>query len=202
MKKILISSLLMLGLTLHLHAFEQNVKPLADKMIQKLDRQMTKHQAKKRHFRTLKEFRHLRQRNHTKPNIAHIASKRVQRLSERYANGRGYADPSMRNRHHSQYIRQHGYVHPKRAWVLAYRYDRASFYDNEGFFYGYFNRFGYYFENEFYRYDRYYTYRDRIRGHGLFDNQYYMPANARYYGLCNMHDNRAQLYKQDGYSRY
>ena len=35
--------------------------------------------------------------------------------------------------------RQRGYQHGKKGWTLAYRYDRASFYDNEGYYYGYFN---------------------------------------------------------------
>ena len=134
--------------------------------------------------------------------------KRVHHLTERYANGRhyNYANTAMETHPHLPLIRQDGYLHPKRGWVLAYRYDRASFYDNEGFFYGYFNRFGYYFENEFYRYDRYYTYRDRLRGQGLFDNKYYMPANASYYGLCKTHPHAPKLYQntyeRGSYTRY
>ncbi|CAA6822880.1 MAG: Unknown protein [uncultured Sulfurovum sp.] len=81
--------------------------------------------------------------------------------------------------------RQRGYRHFKRGWMLAYRYDRASFYDSEGFYNGYFNRHGYYFEDTFYRYDRFYSFKDRVRGRGLFDNNYYMPSACRKYGFCN-----------------
>ena len=80
-------------------------------------------------------------------------------------------------------IRQPGYRYFKRGWELAYLYDRASFYDSYGYHYGYFNRHGYYFDGIFYRYDRDYTFRDRARGKGLFDNRYYMPYDAVYYGF-------------------
>ena len=44
-----------------------------------------------------------------------------------------------------------------------------------------------YFEDVFYRYDRYYGYKDRVRGRGLFDHRYYMPADARQYDFCERH---------------
>ena len=76
-----------------------------------------------------------------------------------------------------------GYRYPKRGWELAYRYDRAAFFDQYGYHYGYFNRHGYYFEGVFYAYDRGYRYHDRVKGRGLFDHWYYIPANAEYYGF-------------------
>jgi len=63
---------------------------------------------------------------------------------------------------------------------LSYLYERASFYDRYGYQYGYFSRRGFMFEGEFYRYDRSYTYRDRLRGRGLFDHRYYRPAYSQF----------------------
>jgi len=67
------------------------------------------------------------------------------------------------------------YRHYNRVWYRGYLYERLPFYDRYGYFYGYFNQIGYFFEGIFYRYDRHYTYRDRLRGRGLFDPYYYRP---------------------------
>ena len=75
--------------------------------------------------------------------------------------------------------------------IEAYRYDRASFSDRHGYYYGYFDRRGYMFEGEFYRYDRFYSYRDRMRGKELFGHRYYRPV-INYYSYNNYdgYDNR------------
>ena len=143
------------------------------KQIKKMDHSHTKYKAAKRHFKTKKEFQHK-----SKKNLTHKPTKHNRHTNNRYDNGYNY-------RADDRTTRQRGYRHPNRGWLLAYRYDRASFYDREGFYYGYFNRHGYYFENVFYRYDRHYTFRDRVKGRGLFDHRYYMPENARYYGFCS-----------------
>jgi len=73
------------------------------------------------------------------------------------------------------------YRHPQNSWSLAYRYRHAHFYDQYGYYYGDFSRRGYRFEGKFYRYDRDYTYRDRVNGKGLFDRRYYKPIPQRGY---------------------
>ena len=154
-------------------------EPISSSQIQRMDRQLTKHQAVKRAFRTKKEFQHHRnQKKYLHPKNKMVTSQRM-----RYSGRFHHAYHDTVEIYHPG-IRQRGHYRPKRGWFLAYLYDRASFYDHEGFHYGYFNRYGYYFEGIFYRYDRDYTYRDRLRGRGLFDNRYYMPSNYRYYGFC------------------
>lgn len=162
--------------------------PIQEQKLKQMDRRFTKHKAVTRDFRTQKEFEQI----HHKPQASQqkmphqkravhkhlyqdFHSQRADR-DDRY-NERGYRDEYRP-------IRQHGYRHTNRGWYLAFRYDRASFYDQYGYYYGYFNRYGYYFEGIFYRYDRYYSYRDRVRGRGVFDHRYYMPSNYRYYGFC------------------
>jgi len=75
--------------------------------------------------------------------------------------------------------RQHGYKYYRRQWYLTYLYERASFYDSYGFFYGYFDRYGFMFDGRFYRYDHNYTYQDRLHGKGLFEHRYYRPQRYR-----------------------
>jgi len=198
MKKILLSLILSLGIAFNAHAStqNQNEKSMTAATIKKMDKQMRKHKAKSRNFNTSKEFS---RKQHKRMHNTH--SKDI-----KYRNGYNYNNQRYRDNYRP--TKQRGYRHSKRGWILAYQYDRASFYDNEGYFYGYFNRHGYYFEDVFYRYDRYYTYRDRIRGRGLFNRQYYMPVNARYYGFeissispypQRDYDNRGH---ERGYDRY
>ncbi len=150
---------------------------MSERQIHKMDSKMSQHKAKKRHFSSQKEFRQTKQRGYDK----HKTSKHKSYNQNNYS-------PNNYNQHSYQenypsHNRQRGYRQSKRGWILAYTYDRASFYDSYGYFYGYFNRHGYYFEDVFYRYDRHYNYRDRIRGKSLFQHRYYMPDNARYYGF-------------------
>ena len=179
MKKMILTIIISVGLSTvaytdsHIHQEQRNsIKPIKEKKIKMLDRPLTKHKAVRRNFKTKKEFLHKRDRKTNR----HLSSKQL-----RYAKGYVY-----NKRYNARYrpIKQRAYNHPKRGWLLVYRYDRASFYDNAGFYYGYFNGHGYYFESIFYRYDRYYTYQDRVNGRGLFGHRYYMPANTRYYGFC------------------
>ena len=176
MKQIIFIVMVTLGLSAtaysdsnHYQKRQHNVKPLQEQQIKRLDRKLTEHKAIKRNFKSKKAF--LRKKN--------------RRIHQYHLDlDKGYLHHHDRYRGFYRTIKQQGYAHPKRGWTLAYRYDRVSFYDNEGFFYGYFNKHGFYFENVFYRYDRYYTYRDRVRGRGLFSHRYYMPSNAKYYGFC------------------
>ncbi|HIQ28015.1 MAG TPA: hypothetical protein EYH42_05905 [Sulfurovum sp.] len=185
MKKKLLTFLLVMGFAISAMASSQMTyqtnktpKPIGNKQIKKMDYSHTKHKAVKRNFKTKKEF----QRKKTRK-LTHKPNKLNRNISNRYNQGNNYANQNYGNDDHI--IRQRGHTRPNRGWLLAYRYDRASFYDSEGFYYGYFNRHGYYFEDVFYRYDRYYTFRDRLRGRGLFDYTYYMPDNPSYYGFCS-----------------
>ena len=153
--------------------------------IAKLDREMTLHRAKQREFRNKSEYRHRKKKLHTHHSKENTSLKR----GKHYRDGHAVHTPTNRYRPHLSRYRNHIYAgkphrHFKRGWVLAYKYDRADFYDRDGYHYGYFNRYGYMFEGEFYRYDRHYRYRDRVRGRGLFDRYYYRPADWRYYGFC------------------
>ena len=173
-----------------------NSKPMQAKKIQNLDRKMTRQKAVKRSFRSQQAFKRAHQKRRA-------PQKRVMRKMERRVthnnarnifSGRQVKKVAPRRYVEEDYwyedswdyprTRQHGYRTFKRGWYLAYRYDRASFNDRYGYHYGYFNRNGFYFDGVFYAYDRYYGYRDRMRGRGAFDHQYYMPENRNYYGFA------------------
>ncbi len=159
-------------MTISLYANAQEPqKEMSPSKIKKMDRQLTKHKAQKRNFKSTKEFKRKSNRR---------SAKRLNRYSNN--DDRGYNSRNFENNYNQ--IRQRGHRYTKRGWILAYRHDRASFYDNEGYYYGFFNRDGYYFEDIFYRYDRNYTFRDRVKGKGLFSNRYYMPADYKYYGFA------------------
>jgi len=174
MKKTFLISLLILGFSLNVKAYDLHAKLFSERVDKKMDYQENRRSTRVRNFKTYKEFMSLRQDKARHPNL----KKNIQ-----------YQNSHNHNRH---IIRQRGYKKTKQGWILAYRYDRASFYDNEGFFYGYFNYHGYYFDGIFYRYDKFYTYQDRVKGRGLFSEKYYMPENANYYGFC---DSRQKISK-------
>ena len=200
MNKLLITLIITLGLSTAYASShnENNIKPISETKIKRMDYKLTKHKTVKRDFKTHKEFKRALKRNVTTKHSRHITSKNMRYNTNGYNNGYNYDRNDYRDNYRP--MRQRGYGNSNRGWVLAYKYDRASFYDNQGYFYGYFNRYGYYFEDVFYSYDRYYTYRDRIRGRGLFDRHYYMPANASHYGFCaTRHTNRNF---ERGYDRY
>ena len=163
-----------------------------------MDHKLTKHKAMKRNFKTQKEFKHRQQRKTVHKTAGYTKSKNMHQDTRNYNNGYNYNRSDYRNDYRP--ITQRGYRYSNRGWILAYKYDRASFYDDQGYFYGYFNRYGYYFEDVFYRYDGYYTYRDRVKGRGLFNHRYYMPANAKYYGFCETRYNDRN--HERGYNRY
>ena len=193
MNKIIRTVFILIGFTIGVLATSQmeyknikTIKPMSTKQMKKMDHSHTKHKAIKRSFKNKKEFQRKSKRklaHKSTRNLGRKPNKHNRHTNNRYNNGDNYDTNNYRNNHSS--TRQRGYRYPNRGWLLAYRYDRASFYDHEGFYYGFFNRHGYYFENVFYRYDRYYTFRDRVKGRGLFDHRYYMPENSRYYGFCS-----------------
>jgi len=188
MKKIIsvvtIVTFMMMGLSSYASAAQE----MSAKKVQRLDRKMTKRSAHKKRFRTQKEYMSMKKRARS-PRKRVVSTRRTgdifrtsrQKTQRRYANDDTWYGDDW---NYPRGPRQKSYRNFKRGWYLAYRYDRASFYDRYGYEYGYFNRHGYYFDGIFYGYDRYYGYNDRIRGRGLFDGQYYMPANANRYGFC------------------
>ena len=174
------------------------------KTVQKrIDRKLRRKHAKRRHFRTAKEFRKVygqrmdrregRHGNHSfvsaHRKIFSNAGRRGDRWSDTrqrsrgwwsdsYGRGWGESDGFYGNWEPRRV--QRGYRHTRRNWYLTYLYERASFYDRHGYKYGYFSRRGFMFEGEFYRYDRYYSYRDRLRGRGLFEHRYYRPNYSQF----------------------
>ncbi len=177
----------------------------ARKVQRRIDRKLDRKHAKRRNFHSLKEFKrqhrqtkkgrmsHRSMRHGVAPHRKAFAStsrdSRMHTRSGRRAN-RWYPDydrDGIEESYAYDYTerwqpthRQRGYRHTRRNWYLTYLYERASFYDRHGYKYGYFSRRGFMFEGEFYRYDRYYTYRDRLRGRGLFERRYYRPAYSQY----------------------
>jgi len=163
---------------------QASAQELSPQKVQRLDRKMTPKRAVRKRFRTQKEYQQMKRRGHTlqRKSISARNAKRVSgnRHSRRYVQ-ESWVDEGWQ---YPRGPRQRGYRHFKRGWYLAYRYDRAAFYDRYGYSYGYFNRHGFEFDGIFYAYDRYYSYKDRMRGRGIFDGNYYMPANAARYGFC------------------
>ncbi len=179
--------------------------------MKKMDKNLSHKHAKKRHFKSHDEFkrmkRHRTKKAHRKADhrrmAKHFSSNkhsrnfRAEKRSSRYGNHYDhrneyyndsydhYERHEYRDHRRKKNHKNRGYRHTRNSWLLAYRHERASFYDRHGYYYGYFNHRGYMFEGDFYRYDRYYTYRDRVRGKGLFEHRYYRPIVDRYYSHFN-----------------
>ena len=159
--------------------------------------------AKVRHFMTLDQYRRGRQHKRKVARHArrHTASRRhatqthgklnSEKLGRYVGNGwfvddRGQYDEQYREPNGDRYIwvpshsrRQRSYRHYRRQWYLTYLYERAEFDDKHGYHYGYFDRFGFEFDGQFYYYDRAYTYQDRLHGKGLFEHRFYRPIRRR-----------------------
>ncbi len=173
----------------------------AKRQQRKVDRKLNRKHAKTRQFKTLEQFKRKHASTHRRvsQNARHVSSRHRSngtsrraiskhgRASSRHFRG-GFGDrydPWYDDRRDG-YDRwqprhtQRGYRHTRRNWYLTYLYERASFYDRHGYKYGYFSRRGFMFEGEFYRYDRQYTYRDRLRGRGLFERRYYRPTYSQF----------------------
>ena len=149
----------------------------------------------KRSFRTLNQYRrtrhathptHQRPTKHFVSNHGKHAGKKMGRYvgngwfedehgqyDEQYQNDNGYLWIPSKTRH------QHGYHYYRRQWYLTYLYEYAEFDDKHGYHYGYFDRRGFVFDGEYYRYDRAYTYQDRLHGKGLFEHRFYRPIHRR-----------------------
>ena len=161
--------------------------------------------AKVRRFRTLDQYR--RGHQYKTPVTRHVRRHTVSRKHAAPSRGRantgklghyvgngwfvddqGQYDEQYREPGGDHYIwvpshirRQHGYRHYRRQWYLTYLYERAEFDDKHGYHYGYFDRFGFEFDGEFYYYDRAYTYQDRLHGKGLFEHRFYRPIRHKVY---------------------
>jgi hypothetical protein len=184
--------------------------------MKKMERKLAHKRAMKRSFKTAEEFRkmkkHHTKRTHHRPykkHAKHLYKNRhnrhtnILKRSSRYANyNNDYYNENNDNYYDNDYGRDtyreydrapihkaRGHRYTRNSWYLAYKYERASFYDRHGYHYGYFNRRGYMFEGEFYRYDRYYTYRDRLRGKGLFEHRFYRPIMDNYYASNDIYGN-------------
>ena len=182
----LFTFMVMFGLSVQATAKEINPQK-----VQRLDRKMTQSKARTKRFRTQKEYRNMKHRSRAPQKRKTRTHKKMKdmfgrpskkKVGKHYTEEDAWFDDSW---DYPRGPRQRGYRNFKRGWYLAYRYDRAHFYDNYGYEYGYFNSYGFYFDGIFYGYDRYYRYRDRLRGRGLFDRSYYMPARADRYGFCS-----------------
>jgi len=82
----------------------------------------------------------------------------------------------VKRRHHRP---QKAFRYYRRQWYLTYLWEHASFVDQYGYLYGTFDVRGFYFEGKYYRYDRSYTYQDRLHGKGLFEHRFYRPRQHR-----------------------
>jgi len=152
----------------------------------------------RRHFRTLDQYRHAhrnarnvhhRLSQHRMPAPKHFAQHGGKKMGRYVGNGwfedeHGQYDEQYQNNDGylwipSQSRRQHGYRHYRRQWYLTYLYEHAEFDDKHGYHYGYFDRRGFVFDGQYYRYDRAYTYQDRLHGKGLFEHRFYRPIRHR-----------------------
>jgi hypothetical protein len=164
----------------------------------------THKQAHKLSFHSLSEYRDIRNRHQArrgqtshhhgrKSFVKHNIHSGSKRLSSYVGNGwysddDGYyneewEDLDYRNDHswsRHRVHKQHGYRHYRRQWYLTYLYERSSFYDTYGFYYGDFDRYGFMFDGRWYGYDYNYTYQDRLHGKGIFEHRYYRPISYRY----------------------
>ena len=144
----------------------------------------------RRRFRSLAEYQRLRQKK------VHQATTGRRHASTskhgRYVGNGWYVDE------HGQYDEQYSQPtwhemtrprlhHPQRGhryyrhrWYVDYHDKRRPFVDRHGYYYGYFNQRGFYFDSVFYRYDRAYTYQDRLHGKGLFEHRFYHPIRRRH----------------------
>ncbi len=149
--------------------------------------------AVKRSFRTLSQYRHSHHtsiKQHSR-HYQHSSRYHGKKLG-RYVGGgwfvdeQGYYDEQYQPHDGYRWIpsrphRQHGYRHYRRQWYLTYLYERAAFNDKHRYHYGYFDRYGFVFDGRYYRYDRAYTYQDRLHGKGLFEHRFYRPI--RHHGF-------------------
>ena len=144
----------------------------------------TNKHAQKRVFKTPQEVyrkHHGMIKNH--PNKKVIVHKNSKYYTDGYHHSSRYHHNTRYTNRYGRYDMQlqRGYRYFNQNWFYAYRYGKADFVDRYGFYYGYFDRRGYMFEGEFYRYDRDYRYQDRLRGRGLFDRHIYYKPLPRIY---------------------
>ncbi len=140
-----------------------------------------------RRFRSLKEYQQLRRKRIAHTHRSTVGTRPAVTRHGRYVGNGWYVDEhgqydeqyTQTTRHYTavprRYTPQRGYRYYRRWWYVRYRDTRAAFVDRHGYYYGYFNTRGFYFDGVFYRYDRAYTYQDRLHGKGLFEHRFYRP---------------------------
>ncbi len=178
------------------HVTRQKTKTSRHHIANKREKAMAHRKVHKLNFHSISEYKRVLSRSHSY-HKKHISPKRFAKNTYtegkklgRYVGGGWYSDDDgyynepwedidygwKRPRRH----KQHGYRYYRRQWYLTYLYERAAFYDSYGFFYGYFDRYGFMFDGRFYRYDYNYTYQDRLHGKGLFEHKYYRPYRSHH----------------------
>ena len=162
----------------------------------------------RRRFRTLAEYQRLERRAERRTERRanrHTSRKQVVRHARHVAPSHGRLTPQKRYVGNGWYVDEHGqydeqytdscttpvvkprrrhrpqkaFRYYRRQWYLTYLWEHASFVDQYGYFYGTFDARGFYFEGKYYRYDRAYTYQDRLHGKGLFEHRFYRPRHHR-----------------------
>lgn len=93
---------------------------------------------------------------------------------------------NFRNGYSHVKYKNDNYRHHKKYKHFNYR--RHGYYDNRGYYFGYFDKIGYVFNNIFYKYNNKYTYYDRLYQRGFF--------------RPNHHHFRKYLYKKRTHNRY
>jgi len=161
----------------------------------------------RRRFRTLAEYQRIERRAERRVErhvSRHTPRKQAVRHARHVAPAHGRLTPQKRYVGNGWYVDEHGqydeqytescttevvkprhrrpqkaFRYYRRQWYLTYLWEHASFVDQHGYLYGTFDVRGFYFEGKYYRYDRAYTYQDRLHGKGLFEHRFYRPRHHR-----------------------
>lgn len=81
------------------------------------------------------------------------------------------------------------------ARYRSFDYDRNGYGDDYGYYYGFFDRTGYFYNNIYFLFDSRYTYYDRLHHRGFFDSHHPHYREYRYYKNNNW--NKERNYRND-----
>ena len=76
----------------------------------------------------------------------------------------------------------------------SFDYDNRGYYNNDGFYFGFYDRSGYFFNNIYFEYDSRYTYRDRVYIRGEFSTNHHHYRTYRYHSHNDW--NRVHCYRE------
>ena len=76
----------------------------------------------------------------------------------------------------------------------SFNYERDGYYNDDGYFYGYYDNRGYFYDNVFYAYDNQYTYYDRRNHLGYFRHSFHHHRPYIYHSFNNW--NRIHCYRE------